>query len=147
MVDLKKTHCWHDIYISDYLRMEFFLYIKLNWSLREIRKQTWSKQRNLIIANISSVNECHKIDTSSRPGEKNCCQRSIKDQEKDEKLFTTTGTTTRVRVSKWSTTYSSASKRSKCVSTQLMQSQKISPINCTGHPTEIRGCVLVPLTQ
>ena len=24
---------------------------------------------------------------------------------------------------------------------------KISPVNCTGHPTENRGCVLVPQTQ
>ena len=52
-----RTHCWHDIYISDYLRMEL-----INWTLREKReKQTWSKQR---IANISSMNECHKIDTT-----------------------------------------------------------------------------------
>ena len=52
-----RTHCWHDIYISDYLRMEL-----INWTLREkSEKQTWSKQR---IANISSMNECHKIDTT-----------------------------------------------------------------------------------
>ena len=34
-----------------------------------------------------------------------------------------------------------ASKRGTCVSTQ------ISPVNCTGHPTKHRGCVLVPRTQ
>ena len=28
-----------------------------------------------------------------------------------------------------------------------MQSQKPSVINCTGLPTKIRGCVLVPRTQ
>ena len=38
--------------------------------------------------------------------------------------------TKQVRASKWGTTYSSASKRGKYA---------ISPINCTGHPTEIRS--------
>ena len=40
-----------------------------------------------------------------------------------EQRFTKTRTTTRVRASKWGTAYASASKRGKCVSTQ-MQPQK-----------------------
>ena len=131
-----RTYCCHDIYMSDYLRMEFFLYKKkLNWTLREMRengKQIWSKQRNSIIANISSVSECHKIDTSSWV--RKTVANAANDQEKDEQRFTKSGTTKRVRASKWGTAGASPSKRGKCLSTQ-MQSQKISPINCTGHST------------
>ena len=36
---------------------------KLDWKLQKNYKQTRGKQK---IANVSSVNECHKIDTSSR---------------------------------------------------------------------------------
>ena len=60
------THCRHDIYISHYLnyRMEFFLYKKtLIEHYEKNDKQTWSKEE---MAHISSMNECHKIDTSSR---------------------------------------------------------------------------------
>ena len=151
-----RTHCCHDIYISDYLIEWSFSQIKknLHWTLEKNYKQTWSKQE---IAHISSVNECHEIDTSSR------ARKTVADQEKDEQRFYTktikkrwttlyedrkawSRITTWVRALKWGTTYGSASKRGKCVSTQ-MQPQKISPINCTGHPTEIKGCVLVPRTQ
>ena len=62
-----RTHCSHNIYISDYLKMEMFLY-KKNFieNCEKNYKQTCSKQK---IANVSSVNQCHKIDTSSRVGE------------------------------------------------------------------------------
>ena len=56
------------------------------------------------------------------------------DQEKDKQRFTKSGTTKRVRASKWGTAGAIPSKRRKCLSTQ-MQSQKISPINFTEHPT------------
>ena len=58
-------HCYHNIYmyISDYLRMEIFLCKKnLIENCEKNYKQTCREQK---IANVSSVNECHKIDTTS----------------------------------------------------------------------------------
>ena len=50
--------------MSDYLRMEIFLYNKnLIEKCEKSYKQSGSKQK---IANVSSANECHKIDTSSQ---------------------------------------------------------------------------------
>ena len=49
--------------MSDYLRMENFLDKKnLIEKCEKDCEQTYSKQK---IANVSSVNECHKLDTSS----------------------------------------------------------------------------------
>ena len=144
------SDCWHDIYISDFLKI-----------CEKNGKQTWSKRT---IANIFI--EFHKIDTIEYqfPGEKKCCKRITNkekdeepfecedEQEKDEQRFKKTGTHDHesplalISASKWGTTYACASKREKCVSTQ-MKFQKISPINCTGHKTEIRSYVLVPRTQ
>ena len=90
--------------------------------MRENGKQIWSKQRNSSIANISSVSECHKIDTSSRGGGETVAN-AANDQKKDKQRFTKSGTTKRVRASKCGTTGASPSKRGKCLSTQ-MQSQK-----------------------
>ena len=59
--------------------------------MRENGKQIWSKQRNSIIANISSVSECHKIDTSSWV--RKTVANAANDQEKDEQRFTKSGTT------------------------------------------------------
>ena len=55
----------HNIYISDYLRIEFFLYIYIykTENYEKNNEQTSSKQK---IVNVSSVNECHKRDTRSR---------------------------------------------------------------------------------
>ena len=47
------THRLHNIYISDYLRMEVFLYKKTE-NCEKNYKQTCSEQKN---ANVSSVNE------------------------------------------------------------------------------------------
>ena len=104
--------------------MEFFLYKKtLIEHYEKNDKQTWSKEE---MAHISSMNECHKIDTSSR---------GRKTVDRSRKRWTTlyedrnawSRITTWVRASKWGTTYGSASKRGNCVSTQ-MQSQKKSSL-------------------
>ena len=84
------------------------------------------------------VNKGHKIDTSSRvritvanaaPTIKKKMYNAL---GRHERMITNDHVSWRVKL--------------RCNVTQ-MQSQKISSINCTGHPTEIRGCVLLRRTQ
>ena len=95
------------------------------------------------------------------PGEKNCCQRSTKDQqtdetnednqEKDEERFTKTGTNHHEspreleRQSEAQRMLAPQSEANVC--RHKCNRKKISPVECTGYPTEIRDCVLVPWTQ